>query len=165
MCISWTIKGLMSLIHGITMKISRSIFIGSQNAFISNIHRYNNKLQHIFSPSLAFLRCNNKLQHIFSPSRISLTCNNKLRHFSGNASRYDLVFGFIFGIWRQNSAHLFTALQVIVPFGVALPMVKKETSQSRRGRTQYKMADHEHPVYGNRLARLDNYFSQLEVCS
>jgi hypothetical protein len=59
---------------------------------------------------------------------------------------------------------LFPAIQVVVPFGVALPMVKKETSQGRRGRTQYKMADHEHPVYGIRLARLDNYFNQLEVC-
>jgi hypothetical protein len=50
-----------------------------------------------------------------------------------------------------------------VPFGVALPMVKKETSQRRRGRTHYKMADHEHPVYGVSLANLDNYFSHLEV--
>jgi hypothetical protein len=77
---------------------------------------------------------------------------------------FDFLFGFILRIWRQNSALLFTALQAIVPFGVALPMVKKETSQRRRGRTQYKMADHEHPVYGIRLATLDNYFDHLEVC-
>lgn len=133
--------------------------------FILIIHRRNNKLQHIFVPSLAFLRCNNKLQHIFWASCVFLTCNNKLRQFSGSASLYDFLLGFIFGILLQNSTLLFTALQVIVPFGVALPMVKKETSQRRRGRTQYKMADHEHPVYGNRLATLDNYFSQLEVCS
>jgi ribosomal protein S27E len=126
--------------------------------------RCNNTLQYIFGPSLAHLKCNNK-QNIFGTSHVFLTCNNKLGHFCGNASLNDILLGFIFRTWRKKSAILFTALQIIVPFGVALPMVKKETSQRRRGRTQHKMADHEHPVYGNRLARLDNYFSQLEVCS
>jgi hypothetical protein len=56
-----------------------------------------------------------------------------------------------------------TALQVVVPFGVALPLVKKESRRGRSGRPLDAMPDHEHPTYGTRLARLDYYFSQLEV--
>jgi hypothetical protein len=43
-------------------------------------------------------------------------------------------------------------------------MVKKESRQGRRDRTQDTSPDHEHPVYGIRLAKLDYYFNQLEVC-
>jgi hypothetical protein len=56
-----------------------------------------------------------------------------------------------------------TALQVVVPFGVALPLVKKESRHGRRRRTPDRRPDYEHPAYGIRLARLDHYFSQLEV--
>jgi hypothetical protein len=59
---------------------------------------------------------------------------------------------------------LFTALQVVVPFGVALPMVKKESRQGRQERQRDKIPDYEHRVYGTRLARMDYYFNQLEVC-
>jgi hypothetical protein len=52
---------------------------------------------------------------------------------------------------------------VVVPFGVALPLVKKESRHGRHGRTLDKIPDHEHPRYGIQLARLDYYFSQLEV--
>lgn len=77
---------------------------------------------------------------------------------------YTTFFQVSLSEYGDKIQHLFfTALQAIVPFGVALPMVKKETSQRRHGRTQYKMADHEHPVYGVSLANLDNYFSHLEV--
>jgi hypothetical protein len=56
-----------------------------------------------------------------------------------------------------------TALQVVVPFGVALPLVKKESRDGRSGRPVHQTAEHAHATYGTRLARLDYYFSQLEV--
>jgi hypothetical protein len=85
-------------------------------------------------------------------SRIAWNLSNFLHHVLFYA--YNGIFRFL----------LHTALQAVVPFGVALPMVKKESRQGRRERAQDKVPDHEHPVYGIRLARLDDYFSHLEVC-
>ncbi|XP_021929875.1 uncharacterized protein LOC110834736 isoform X2 [Zootermopsis nevadensis] len=68
-------------------------------------------------------------------------------------------------IFMNTDQSVDIALQVIVPFGVALPMVKKEGREGRRERTEDKIPDHEHPVYGIRLARLDFYFNQLEIDS
>lgn len=84
-------------------------------------------------------------------SRIAWNVSNYLYRVSVN--EYDGIFQYL----------LRTALQVVVPFGVALPMVKKESRQGRRERIQDKILDHEHPVYGIRLAKLDYYFNHLEV--